>query len=210
MRPFDALHDPRNSRAGDAILCTKGPIPYASGIALSYPANICCGQPCGIVVFPAMIVVRAAAGLSAFSDLVCGIIGCRPEKQMRRIDAGRVVAAMADQHAARDMAEVQLPRKPMRRHHFAVYKKALVYRRSTTLVGPASGSLLHLAPEPLLRQPIASGVRAGAATKARSVGSDVDRQRVILSTAVKTIDRWLSHKRNLTQVASALQGWATA
>ena len=212
MRPFDAFHDPRNCAAGYAILYTKGPIPYASGIALSYPANICCGQPCSIVVFPAMIVVRAAASLSAFADLVCGIVLVRSKEEVVGPDARGIVAFVTDEQPIWDGAEVQFPGKAVRHDPLSICEKLSVSENtlSGALVSPAVRSLLHPLPEPFFRQPHASDGRTRLTAKSRSSAPDMRRLRMILRAAVEAVNRQRSHSRIVTQMASAMQDWATA
>lgn len=43
------------------------------------------------------------------------VVGVRAQEQVPRVDARRIVAAMADKHPVGDWAEVQLPRDAMRR-----------------------------------------------------------------------------------------------
>ena len=52
----------------------------------------------------------------ALTDCICHIIERSTEKQVDRINAGRVIAVMADEQALRDWAIMQLPRIPRSQH----------------------------------------------------------------------------------------------
>lgn len=53
-------------------------------------------------------------GISPLSIPVCNVVGLGAKKQMCRIHARRVIAAVADQQTAWDFSEMKLPRKTMR------------------------------------------------------------------------------------------------
>ena len=58
--------------------------------------------------------------MAAFCDRIPNVIALRPEKQMRGIDAGRVVALMKNRQTIRNWTMVNLPRHTMRANGCAV------------------------------------------------------------------------------------------
>ncbi len=94
--------------------------------------------------------VAISVGQPSFGNCVVGVVGRRTEKQVCRIDAGRIVAVVAHKHPGRNGAIRQLPGDAMGSPLGSINRNPAV---AVLVAGPrpqpATGRLLNPTPEPL-------------------------------------------------------------
>ena len=213
MRPFFATHDLVDGASIKAV--SLGQHFYASAFGVKPPnfTHILCCQFGIISVLTTLWTTWAAPCLVSLANFIRSI-GCScAKKKVVRAHTGAVVAMVADEKTGRDWSEVQFPRVTMSHDALSInLEPSVSVAPICALIGPTTRRPSHIAPEPLLRKSIASGIRASAAAKARSTSAIMAWVRMILCGAVEADSRYAapsSHRRKITQIAHARQGWAT-
>lgn len=96
---------------------------------------------------------RRALCISALLLHVTRVFALRAKEQVRRVNARRIVAVMADRKSVWNGAEVELPRQAVSIGHRALGSKRVKASVSGAMAlpgpQPARGSLAHFFPEPL-------------------------------------------------------------
>ena len=212
MLPLQAMHNFVDDMVPDTKLlgdCGLGNA--AACVKASNEPNVILCQTSVVAIFATFRGAWTTTRLTTFADFIGGIRGGRAQKQMIGSHTRPIVAMVADKQAGGDWPEVKLPREPMRNDSFAADLEPSVTQAAIgPCVIPTASRLAHVSPKALVRQAIASGVRAGTATKARSVGPKMGWVGVIFPPAVQACGGHAapsSHWSSLTQIACHAQGW---
>ena len=108
MAPKPARSDTGYARPGYPVGCRNHPLRHVIRTQKANPAYLFVGKPGGPMGFPANV------SRSPLRVPIAVIVGYRPEKQMLRVDARRVVAPVTHKHTRWDWAESPHPSEPMR------------------------------------------------------------------------------------------------
>src|SRR5262245_17575657 len=165
--------------------------------------------------------LRRVSPRTAFPHPIGGVLGGRTEEQVSWVAAGRVVAAVADEQAARDLAVGEDPRETGGGHRragargLAVTSVVAAARPRPTLVGPTS---IHAGPEAFGGRALRH-VLAGPATEpsvaARRLGerhADDDPARLTRGLDALRPRAWVRAEvpRSVARIADELPATATA
>lgn len=146
MAPTQALGDEKDHLSGHA----KGFDEHCAGLSIfmasSYVDDLGLGQ------LGAAVALTASGDVAgpALGDHVGVVVGVRPEEQVGRVHAGRVVAGVEDLEAGRDRTVGQLPGETVGENRPSIDPDlAVAVAGRGTSPQPAPSSFLNLRPKPI-------------------------------------------------------------